>query len=92
MIISFKHKGLKIFYETGSTRGIQASHAKKLRQILSILDLARDTQAFNLPMYHLHPLEGNLKGYYSVRVNANWRITFRFIGTDVELVDYQDYH
>lgn len=46
----------------------------------------------NLSSLKLHPLKGDLKGHWSVWVNDNWHITFRFIGADVELVDYQDYH
>lgn len=42
--------------------------------------------------YGLHPLKGNLKGHWSIWVNGNWRVTFRFVGADVELVDYQDHH
>lgn len=40
----------------------------------------------------LHPLKGELTGFWSVSVSGNWRVIFRFIGTDVELVDYLDYH
>lgn len=92
MIIGFRHKGLKVFYETGSTRGIQAAHEEKLAMILAILDAASEPQCLNLPGLRLHPLKGKLKGHWSVLVNGNWRVTFRFVGVDVELVDYQDYH
>ena len=44
------------------------------------------------PGWKLHPLLGDLKGHWSVKVNGNWRLTFRFEGEDVVLVDYQDYH
>ncbi|WP_339057602.1 type II toxin-antitoxin system RelE/ParE family toxin [Candidatus Regiella endosymbiont of Tuberolachnus salignus] len=92
MIINFRHKGLEAFYRTGSTRGIQAIHAVKLTRILASLDAATLPRELNHPGYKLHSLQGNLKGYWSVWVNGNWRITFRFVGGDVELVDYQDYH
>lgn len=46
----------------------------------------------DMPGYRLHQLKAGLSGHWSMRVNGNWRITFRFIETDVELVDYQDYH
>lgn len=92
MIIGFRHQGLEIFYRTGSARGIQAAHAKKLRMILAILDVAREPMNIDLPGLRLHPLKGDLKGHWSVWVNGNWRVTFRFVGWDVELVDYQDYH
>jgi len=92
MIISFRHKGLEAFYKTGSTKGIQAHHAKKLDRILSALNKAKKPESINFPAYKLHQLKGDLKGHFSVWVNGNWRVTFRFIGENVELVDYLDYH
>ena len=92
MIVSFRHKGLEAFYRTGSTKGIQAAHARKLGMILAMLDVAKEPQDLNQPGLRLHPLKGDLKGHWSVWVNGNWRITFRFDGADLELVDYQDYH
>lgn len=92
MIKSFKHKGLKIFFETGNTKGIQAEHAKKIRRILAILDEIVDISEINFDSYNLHQLKGDLKGLWSMRVNGNWRITFEFKDQDVYIVDYQDYH
>ena len=92
MIVSFVHKGLKRFYETGSKAGIQPRHAAKLQRVLSNLDVAERPDDMDFPGYCLHVLEGSRKGVWSVTVQANWRVTFRFIGTDVELVNYEDYH
>lgn len=92
MIVSFRHKGLELFYTSGSTKGIQSSHAAKLGRILGLLDVASAPADMNLPSFKLHPLKGGLKGHWSVWVNGNWRVTFRFVGADAELVDYQDYH
>jgi proteic killer suppression protein len=92
MIKSFKHKGLRIFYETGSTEGIRADHAKKLARILSFLDKAKSPDDVAIPGWNLHPLKGDLAQYWSITVNGNWRIVFRFIDADVELVNYVDYH
>lgn len=92
MIVSFRHKGLEILYRTGSARGVQAAHASKLNRILAALDAAATATELNQPGYKLHPLKGSLKGHWSVWVSGNWRVTFRFVGADVELVDYQDYH
>lgn len=92
MIIGFRHKGLERFFSSGSTRGIQPAHARKLEMILSILNAAQQPADLNLPAMRLHQLKGNLAGHWSVWVNGNWRITFRFVGSDIELVDYQDYH
>ncbi len=92
MILDFIHKGLERFYVTGSKAGIQAKHADKLRRILSNLDVASCTDNLNLPAYRLHELKGSRKGVWSITVQANWRITFRFIGEDIELINYEDYH
>lgn len=92
MIKSFLHKGLKTFFETGKKSGIQPHHAPRLARQLARLDLAKHADDMNVPGWRLHPLTGELNGHYSVTVNGNWRITFRFEGEDVILVDYQDYH
>jgi proteic killer suppression protein len=92
MIIGFRHKGLELFFRTGSTKGIQAAHAPKLSRILFSLDTAVSAGELNLPAYRLHALKGDLRGHLSIWVNGNSRITFRFRGNDVELVDYLDYH
>jgi proteic killer suppression protein len=92
MIQSFLHKGLEQFYRTGSKAGIQARHADKLRKILVRLDIAADPNDMTLPGFRLHPLKGSRKNIWSVTVQANWRVTFRFTGTDVEIVNYEDYH
>jgi proteic killer suppression protein len=93
MIKSFRHKGVQRFFETGSTSGIQATHAQRLRRQLAQLDVATNPQDMNIPGWRLHPLKGkSLAGHWSVWVNGNWRLTFTFDGTDAVFVDYQDYH
>jgi len=92
MIKSWRHKGLKLFYDTGSTAKIQRKHADKLHDILQALDFATAPQQMNLPGLEFHALQGNLKGFYSVKVNANWRVIFAFEGKDAILIDYVDYH
>ena len=92
MIKSFRHKGLKRFYETGSTAGIQRRHAKRLRLQLSALDTAQVTDDMNLPGFRLHSLKGALTGRWSVAVSGNWRLTFRFDDGDAYSLDYEDYH
>lgn len=92
MIKSFEHKGLQAFFETGKKAGIQPHHAPKLARQLARLNAAKVPEDMNLPGWRLHPLVGSLTGHYSVSVNGNWRLTFRFDGGDVVLVDYQDYH
>jgi proteic killer suppression protein len=92
MIKSFVHKGLWKFYETGSTAGIQAKHATRLSLMLAVLNRARTVQDIALPGYDLHPLKGNMKGLWSVKVNGNWRLVFRFEDGDAYVLDYLDYH
>ncbi|MEZ5489601.1 MAG: type II toxin-antitoxin system RelE/ParE family toxin [Gammaproteobacteria bacterium] len=92
MIKSFKHKGLREFYESGKTRGIQAQHSKKLRMQLAALDSAKSIDDMNIPGYRLHPLKGSRKGFWSITVSGNWRVTFQFFDGNVYIVDYEDYH
>jgi len=92
MICSFVHKGLERFFRTGSTSGIQAKHANRLRLMLAQLDRAATVQDMGFPGSRLHELKGNRKGVWSVTVQANWRITFRFENGDAEIVNYEDYH
>ena len=92
MIKSFKHKGLEVFYSSGSTKGIQASHAKKLRMQLIALDTAHQIEDLDIPGYRLHELKGNLKGCWSITVSGNWRITFEFTDGNIYIVNYKDYH
>jgi proteic killer suppression protein len=73
-------------------RGVQAAHASKLNRILTVLDQASSPTELTQPDLRLHPLKGARQNFWSVWVNGNWRVTFRFLGSDVELVDYEDYH
>jgi proteic killer suppression protein len=92
MIKSFAHKGLNRFYHTGSKSGIQAKHAKRLRLILSNLDQAVSPDDMDLPGLSLHELKGKRRGVWAVKVSGNWRVTFRFEGTNAVIVNYEDYH
>ena len=94
MIKSFKHKGIKKFYDSGSMRGINAQHAPRLRMQLAALDSAATIEDMNLPGYRLHQLRGDRQGIssVSVSVNGNWRLTFEFREGDVYVLNYEDYH
>lgn len=91
-ILRFRHKGLERFFMQGTTAGIQAKHAARLRLILGRLSVAVEARDLALPGLELHPLKGERKGTWALSVSGNWRITFRFSGSDVEDVDYEDYH
>jgi len=92
MIISFKHKGLKKFFETGNMAGIQSKHSNRLILILAVLNTAIEIEDINFPGSNLHHLKGKRKQYWSLTVSGNWRIIFTFNNGDIELVDYLDYH
>ncbi|MFL9890203.1 type II toxin-antitoxin system RelE/ParE family toxin [Paraburkholderia sp. RL17-381-BIF-C] len=92
MIKSFAHKGLERFFKAGSKSGIRPDHAAKLARQLAILNVASKPEQMDIPGWGLHPLKGDLADHWAVWVNANWRMTFRFVGEDAEIVDYQDYH
>jgi proteic killer suppression protein len=84
--------GIEKFFTTGSKAGIQAKHTVRLLAQLTFLDEATVPGKMDVPGWELHQLKGELSGLWSVRVNANWRLTFGFEGKNAVLVDYQDYH
>jgi toxin HigB-1 len=92
MIKNIRHKGLKRLYEDDDPRGVTAEHAAKLRDILARLDAAHALSEMDVPGFRIHPLKGDLKGYWGVTVRANWRVIFRFVEGDALDVDYVDYH
>ena len=92
MIKSFKHKGLKRFYETGSTASIQSSHKNRLRLQLTALNTAFSIEDMDIPGYKLHPLKGSRKDLWSISVSGNWRITFKYEDGNAYIVNYEDYH
>ncbi len=92
MIAGFRHKGLRAFFESGSARGIQAEHAKRLRLILGRLHASLSPEDMNLPGLRMHRLKGKKKGHFAVSISGNWRVTFLFEGQDALDVDYLDYH
>lgn len=92
MIKSWQHKGLRKFYETGNKSSIIPDHAKRLKVLLQLLNAANTQECLDAPGFDFHSLKGDLAGYYSVAVRANWKLIFQFDGEDAFLVDYLDYH
>jgi len=92
MIKSFRHRGLQRLYERGDRSRIHPTLVDKIETALGLLDVAETPEAVNLPGYRLHPLRGDLRGFWSIRVSGNWRIIFRFDDRDVCDVDLVDYH
>jgi len=91
MIRSIRHKGLRRFFEQGDASGINPEHIGKLRNIVATLHAATTVGHMDLPGFQLHPLRGQMKGFWAVTVRANWRVIFRF-DDGAEEVDYVDYH
>ena len=93
MIKNFKHKGLKHLFERNETRGVQAEQVQKLRDVFAALDTAEEPGDVGLfPGWRLHPLKGDLKGFWSITITGNWRLIFRFEDGDAFDVDLIDYH
>ena len=92
MIKTFKHKGLRKFFENGNLAGIQPGHRQKLRFRLIALDTATCIEDMNTPGWRLHSLKGDHQGLWAIDVNRNWRIVFKFKDGNAYIVDYEDYH
>ena len=92
MIASFRHKGLRKYFESGSAAAIQSVHAKRLQMLLAALDTAQTIDDMDVPGFRLHPLKGRAKGRWSVWVSGNWRLTFAFEDGNTYILDYEDYH
>ena len=92
MIEHFRHKGLKRLFQQGEAKGISPDLLEKLENILFVLSRARRPEDMSLPGFRLHRLKGDLKGFWSVIVQANWRVIFRFEEGDAYNVDLIDYH
>ena len=91
MIHRFQHRGLKILYDKDDRRGVSAEHVEKTARVLAWLDVVTLPEQLRLPGFGLHRLEGDLAGYWSVTVEGEWRIIFRFDQgntTDVDLIEY----
>ena len=88
----FKHKGLKLFFKTGSVAGIRPEHRNRVRLILGRLAASESPEDMALPGLGLHPLVGKRAGTWAVRVSGNWRITFQFKASKAEAINYEDYH
>jgi toxin HigB-1 len=92
MILSFRHKGLRKYFESGSVAGIQPAHGRRVQMQLAALETAHTIDDMNIPGFRLHALKGTEKGRWSIWVNGNWRITFEFENGNAHILDYEDYH
>jgi proteic killer suppression protein len=93
-IENFRHKGLRQLYENNTVRGIQPAMVDKLRDMLTTIETAENLDDLTVfPGWRLHPLKGDLKGFWSLTVTGNWRLIFRYdentnTAYDVDLTDY----
>jgi proteic killer suppression protein len=92
MIRSIRHRGLNRLYDRGDRSRVPADMADRIEDVLAALDSARTPEDLDRPYFRLHPLTGDRKGQWAVTVRANWRIVFRFEGSDACDVDFVDYH
>ncbi len=92
MIVSFRLKGLELFFTKSSYKGIPAQFASRIERILDRLDASKEPEDMGLPGYKFHALKGDRKGEYAVSVSGNSRITFEFNGQDAININLEDYH
>ncbi len=92
MIQKFKHKGLKRLFESGITSGVAPQHVARIRKILALLETSEILEDMDLPGLDLHPLKGNRRGIWAVKISGSWRITFKIQSGDAFEVNYEDYH
>jgi proteic killer suppression protein len=92
MVRNFRHKGLQRLFQDDDGSKLPPDMVARIRLILSTLHAAQAIEAMDIPTFRLHPLKGELKGFFSVTVRANWRIIFRFEGGEAFDIDFVDYH
>jgi toxin HigB-1 len=92
MVRNFRHKGLQRLFQHDDGSKLPPDMVARIRLILSTLHAAQEIEAMDIPTFRLHPLKGELKGFFSVTVRANWRIIFRFEGGEAFDLDFVDYH
>ncbi|MGN6396069.1 MAG: type II toxin-antitoxin system RelE/ParE family toxin [Mucilaginibacter sp.] len=94
MILNFKHKGLRLLWEEGKSNKLPTDQIEKIERMLEVIDSIQkvpdDFAAFQ--SWNLHKLSGDLNNYWSLKVNKNYRIIFKFDGQNAFNVDYTDYH
>jgi len=92
MIGSFRHKGLKEFFETGSKRGISPDLAARIGRRLDVLQAAQELADIDAHGFSLHRLKGERQAEWAISVSGNWRITFRFVKGEALDINLEDYH
>lgn len=92
MILSFRSRSLKRFWERDDAAKLPADRIGRITMLLDRLDASVKPEDMNLPGFGFHQLAGKNKGRYAVSVSANWRLTFGWLDQDAVDVDFEDYH
>ena len=93
MIKSFADRRTLELFATGKAKRFPADVSKRAARKLEYLDLATSLDDLKVPRGNrLHALERDRKGQYSISVNDQWRICFRFVDGDAFDVEICDYH
>lgn len=92
MILSFRSRSLRKYFEKSDGRSLNPQHLRKIERILALLDDAIAPEDMNQPGLDFHKLAGERPERWSVHVNGNWCVTFSFEGRDATAIDYEDYH
>lgn len=92
MITSFGSKETKKIWDGERVRGFATELQEVARRKLRMLNNSQNLTDLQIPPSNrLERLKGNLKGYYSIRINDQWRIIFKWDkgnASDVEILDY----
>ena len=92
MISSFRDKDTRTLYETGSSRRFNAIARIALRK-LDMIAAATQVETLRVPPGNrLEALRGDRNGQWSIRINDQWRICFRWSGGNADDVEIVDYH
>ena len=93
MIKTFADKQTHDLYVTGRSKRFPPEIARRARRKLEYVDLAIKLEDLKVPPGNrLHQLEGNRQDQYSISINNQWRICFRFEDGDAYDVEIADYH
>ena len=91
MITSWRHRGLRELFQSGTSAKVRADQHRKCLRLLDALDQVTAPEDMNLPGWHYHALQGKPKRY-AVAVNGPWRVTFGFVDGEPIDVDLEQYH
>lgn len=93
MILSFGDKETRELFKTGKSKNLPSDIWRRALRKLEMIDKAESLEDLKVPPGNrLEALKGDREGYYSIRINDQWRITFRFRNGNAFEVKVEDYH